>query len=456
MSEFQRWSSQHRTIRAARDWNALLDHGLVKPASYIIRKNGSYVEAINGSTGKIDYGGQNNAGGVSGTDASAVIQSALNNLISGRTWKEKVILKGDFEINDTLSISSYTIFQLEGRIIASSTFDTSKDLVQIGSLGSWTSDVDLVGGLYDGNARAQDVIHMEQYTSCSVRDLKVRNARRHCIAGIFDNTSNFINVHANAAGQGGVEGDCFHFESIAHDDFVSCFAANGSFNGFSITKQSGGAASTTISIIGGTVNNLDGYGVYIKNVNGLEVYGLNAEDVSKSLYYISSCYGIRIFGGRINSPTGDYDTIFITNDTIAVDVLGVHFSAPNASRYDVYIDDVTGTQIDISVAFCALSSAGVYNGGVGTKLYANRNFITENSGNSIIPANTKSHQISFEIARTPTIVDVTPQFDVSGRWWISNISWASGTSILSGAFNFNRTYSGLYSGIIHWNAEYRP
>jgi len=78
MSEFQRWTSQHRTIRASRDWNALLDHGLVKPASYIIRKNGSYYEAINGSTGKIDYGGQNNAGGVSGTDAATVIQNAIN------------------------------------------------------------------------------------------------------------------------------------------------------------------------------------------------------------------------------------------------------------------------------------------------------------------------------------------------------------------------------------------
>jgi len=66
--------SEIRTIppQLTRDqWNALLDHALEKPASYIIRKNGSYYEAINGTTGKIDY---------SGTDAASVIQSAINAL----------------------------------------------------------------------------------------------------------------------------------------------------------------------------------------------------------------------------------------------------------------------------------------------------------------------------------------------------------------------------------------
>jgi len=104
MSEFQRWSSQHRTIRASRDWNALLDHGLEKTASYIIRKNGSYVEAINGSTGKIDYGGANNAGGVSGSDAAAVIQATVDalSLDGGKISFKNGIYQGDI-ILDAIS-----------------------------------------------------------------------------------------------------------------------------------------------------------------------------------------------------------------------------------------------------------------------------------------------------------------------------------------------------------------
>ena len=93
---------------------------------------------------------------------------------------------------------------------------------------------------------------------------------------------------------------------------------------------------------------------------------------------------------------------------------------------------------------------------VSCEVHYNVGWVTENCGTATIPANTKSYQVSFEMAGTPTVVKVTPQFDVSGRWWISNLTWASGTSILSGAFTFNRSYSGLYNGIIHWNAEYIP
>lgn len=65
------------------------DAAFEKSASYIIRKNGSYYEAINGSTGKIDYGGSNNAGGVDGTDASTVIQTTITALSNGGTILRK-------------------------------------------------------------------------------------------------------------------------------------------------------------------------------------------------------------------------------------------------------------------------------------------------------------------------------------------------------------------------------
>ena len=56
------------------EWNALLDHGLEKDASYIIRKKEGFVQAVNGSTGKIDH---------SGTDLSDVVQSVLDGLSNG-------------------------------------------------------------------------------------------------------------------------------------------------------------------------------------------------------------------------------------------------------------------------------------------------------------------------------------------------------------------------------------
>ena len=78
MTDFQQWSTgTHPVVRLDDDWNQLLDHGLENPYSYLIRKNGSYYEAINGSTGVITYGGEDNAGGADGTLHHAVVQPAF-------------------------------------------------------------------------------------------------------------------------------------------------------------------------------------------------------------------------------------------------------------------------------------------------------------------------------------------------------------------------------------------
>jgi parallel beta-helix repeat protein len=91
--------SEIRTIppQLTRDqWNALLDHALEKPASYIIRNSNGTIQAINGSTGKIDY---------SGADASTVIQSAINALTNGSIF----IKKGNYELNNRIIVYNKSI-----------------------------------------------------------------------------------------------------------------------------------------------------------------------------------------------------------------------------------------------------------------------------------------------------------------------------------------------------------
>lgn len=79
MTEFQSWhGATHPIVKLADDWNSLLDHGLVKAASYIIRKNGTLTEAINGDTGKIFS---------TGADAATVIQAAINALSIVDGWR---------------------------------------------------------------------------------------------------------------------------------------------------------------------------------------------------------------------------------------------------------------------------------------------------------------------------------------------------------------------------------
>jgi len=79
MADFQQWDmTTHPIIRLEDDWNNLLAHGLEKPTTFIVRKNGSYYEAINGATGVISYGGADNAGATDGTNEDDVQQAAID------------------------------------------------------------------------------------------------------------------------------------------------------------------------------------------------------------------------------------------------------------------------------------------------------------------------------------------------------------------------------------------
>jgi len=87
------------------------------PASYIILKETidttDYYYAINGKTGETEFGGLGNVGGVTGTDASAVIQAAINALTSGGTIFFKA---GSYVILGTLTIQTDFIWLIgEGR-----------------------------------------------------------------------------------------------------------------------------------------------------------------------------------------------------------------------------------------------------------------------------------------------------------------------------------------------------
>jgi len=98
-----------RRVRGAW-WNDLIDRlagrrGLVLPASYVIFKETinatDYYLALNAKIGNIDFGGQNNAGKVDGTNASAVIQAVINTLTGGG----KIFIKaGDYSLSETLLV----------------------------------------------------------------------------------------------------------------------------------------------------------------------------------------------------------------------------------------------------------------------------------------------------------------------------------------------------------------
>jgi len=443
MSEFQNWTSQHRTIRKARDWNALLDHGLEKSASYIIRKNGDYYEAINGSTGKIDYGGANNAGGVNGSDAAAVIQATIgvirdlqsdSFLIGG-----KILLKsGKYVINSTLVIDTVHI-SFEGeqpytRLEAGSDIP----LLQIKKTANTPASItgDLYGvnlknlhlvGILDGSSNVLEATDLylsvfeNLYIEQGKRGLELTNFHENMI----------INLHCEDQ-----KWEAVNLNSGSLNTFIGGTVSSNRAADYALFRIK--AASHKNKLIGLKVWKACGHGIIIEGHRN-EIIGVTSKDNSQN-------------------PTSTYSALILI-DAVRNIILGGAFYDEQITPTQAHGIKETGASnynYIIANRFEGNVVSGITIVGANTKIHNNIGFVTKNCGTTIIPANTRSYQVSFEMAGTPTVVKVTPEFNVSGQWWISNRNWASGTSILSGAFTFNRTYSGLYSGIIHWNAEYIP
>jgi len=474
MSEFQKWTSQHRTIRASRDWNALLDHGLEKPASYIIRNNNGTIEAINGSTGKIDY---------NGSDAATVIQTALNALTPGRTWKERVVLKGNFSLSSAIKLSSYTVLDLSSAKLTLQENSTVVD--DAAAISAFEQDyVDIIGGELDGGgyspAGAKAAIELKRCGHSLVFNTKIYNfdiSMGIWMGGVGNINNKVIACYIDTIKTNGIAQEDMRGGLIEGNYVTNCVI------GIHITT-SGATPCSQISRVTNNYLKDNSQGIALTRtqhvivsdnvLNNNVLWGLRPEQcniVNNIIYYDSNYgYGISLRAIRdsviasniiINAVNGiflfDSDSEGSLRNDIShnqiIDIDGVLeygiLEYPNADY-----NRIEHNRIDP----CALEVIHV--AGANTVVRYNQGYVTENDGTAIIPANTKSYQVTFPMNVAPTVVKVTPSFDVSGRYWVDSLTYlgliASGAYGPSGyysRFTFNRTYSGLYSGIIYWNAE---
>jgi len=87
---------------------------------------------------------------VDGTADNVQIQAALDYLTAGRTWKEKVILNGNFVINSAINVPSYTVIDIRGKITLANGADQN-----IFMIAPNLSDIEIINGEIDGNKANQ-------------------------------------------------------------------------------------------------------------------------------------------------------------------------------------------------------------------------------------------------------------------------------------------------------------
>ena len=138
---------------------------LSKSCSYVVYEDGSTILASKGDGTGNKY---------SGTSAASIITSALNDLTAGRTAKEKVCLRGTFDITSTIQIPSYTIIEIEGSLRATANVDMLSGVV-----GGNTQQVEIRGGTIDVNLQSagSGIIFQGTDAGGGVQNILIENIR---------------------------------------------------------------------------------------------------------------------------------------------------------------------------------------------------------------------------------------------------------------------------------------
>ncbi|MGB9672068.1 MAG: right-handed parallel beta-helix repeat-containing protein [Candidatus Norongarragalinales archaeon] len=244
------------------------DQVVVEP-SYVIFQEAGKVFAKNGKTGQIEF---------SGTDASAVIQAAINALTSGRTWKEKVVVKGNFTLTKqsgktyAVGLPDYTILEICGKLMLAN--GQNCDVIANVDQTNGNRHIEIIGGAIDGNKGAQ----------AAGNGIKLK-ATPTTWAGPYCYKNVVRNVHVYNCKEHG-----FKFEACNDLFITNCYAGilNGPGNGLDGFYFDG---SHEVLIVGchSTYNGRDGYRVtstLASNTWENQIVGCASENNSEQAYHI--------------------------------------------------------------------------------------------------------------------------------------------------------------------------
>lgn len=143
------------------------------PATYVVWKDGSTYRAECLVKGGTDY---------SGTDATTVIQAALDGLTAARTWKEKVLLKGSLSASSTITIPSYVKFELDGILTLAN--GANQPLIQNSDASGGNTDIEFLGGIYDlngANQTAGNAFTLVRVHDSVMNGVTVKNGYNWCL-----------------------------------------------------------------------------------------------------------------------------------------------------------------------------------------------------------------------------------------------------------------------------------
>ena len=289
-------------------------------------------------------------------NASLVINSCLGNLTSGRTWKEKVLVRGWFNVDTDILVPSYTILEIDG-VLNSSQTGSSAYIIRNNDTTNGNINIEIIGGEMDGNDQtgADSVgiyfekvtdglisnvyvhhisgapaygVHIIESVRVNVEDSRFDNCDRasailtdctdsdieNCVSVdsgdtgahyiIFANSGkgafrcNIVDCHSSGGDGLGAQIYCYatdcHIQGGVFEDF--------SYEGVSLGHESYVNTCTNIGVTGATIHTAagtTGVGVIVFN-NYSTVVGCQINSL-RGIYVWSSVYGCSVTGNSIKN-----------------------------------------------------------------------------------------------------------------------------------------------------------
>lgn len=290
MSEIESYPTSKIYVQGTH-WNHLLDHGLEKTASYIIRKSGTTYQAINGSTGKIDY---------TGADSGAVFNDVVAILTNGGVirLKQTTFTCTEAPLIDQDNIHVFgentgTIWKVANTTSINAFKITGDDC----SIQNLTIDGNRANNPDGGVEALQNGIYSTGAERVKVVDAKIVNMPRR---GIFLSNATALKGEHQILNNYIVQSIDNHAAILTDDAY--CLIANnvlvGSGNNWTVAEQSDGITlyeALNCVVIGNDIRDFCRRGIYVVTTGSTT----GGHTIEGNMIYNSGEYGILVAAGQV-------------------------------------------------------------------------------------------------------------------------------------------------------------
>jgi len=132
-----------------------------------------YADVVVANDGACDFKG----------DDYDTIERGISALTSGRSWFEKVLVRGNYEIDDSLKIPDYTIFELQGKIKLKD--GANVNMIENSDPTAGNSHIIIPDGILDGNRANQTTavqgIYLKNVADVLIKDTIIKSPYRNAI-----------------------------------------------------------------------------------------------------------------------------------------------------------------------------------------------------------------------------------------------------------------------------------